>query len=122
MFTAGELPIHECRKAILEGVLNEGRVLLSAPTGSGKSTQVPQFLADALDQDRIVYVTQPRRVAARSLARRVAHETGTALGDDVGYEMRFDRRVSKRSRIIYLTEGVLLNKLLSAEGLAEAGV
>ncbi len=121
MFTAGELPIHECRKAILEGVLNEGRVLLSAPTGSGKSTRVPQFLADALDQDRIVYVTQPRRVAARSLARRVAHETGTALGDYVGYEMRFDRRVSERSRIIYLTEGVLLNKLLSTEGLAEAG-
>ncbi len=116
------LPIHECRNAILEGILNGGRVLLSAPTGSGKSTQVPQFLSDdLLASDKVVYVTQPRRVAARALARRVANECGTQLGDGVGYEMRFARCVTKKTRIIYLTEGVLLRKLLGGGNLTEAG-
>ena len=115
-----ELPIHDHRETILKNVLKKGLVLLSAPTGSGKSTQVPQFLIDRLQSGRVVYVTQPRRVAARALARRVASERETKLGEEVGYEMRFDRCVSGGTKIIYLTEGVLLRKLLGNGNLAEA--
>ena len=116
-----KLPIYKCRDLILNGIKSGSRVVLSAPTGSGKSTQVPQFLADRENNSqKIVYVTQPRRMAARALARRVASERSTRVGDGVGYEMRFDRCVSENTRIIYLTEGVMLRKLLGDTQLREA--
>ncbi|MFP6899387.1 MAG: helicase-related protein, partial [Opitutales bacterium] len=120
--TGNTLPIGEHLQEIIGGLRKGGPILLSAPTGSGKSTQVPQFVADHyLESGQVIYVTQPRRVAVRALARRVASERGTRLGDRVGYEMRFDRCVSDNTRIIYLTEGVLLRKLLGSDGLVEAG-
>ncbi|HLP00645.1 MAG TPA: helicase-related protein, partial [Opitutaceae bacterium] len=107
-----ELPIYEIQSALLDGVRATGRVVVQAPTGSGKSTQVPKMLLTAglLERGQCV-VLQPRRIAARMLAKRVAQELGVRLGDEVGYQVRLDSRVSERTRIRFVTEGILLRQM-----------
>lgn len=104
------LPIaaHEAR--IRQTVRDNAVVVLLGETGSGKSTQVPQFLLD--DYPGAIAVTQPRRVAAVNLARRVADERACELGGQVGYSIRFDDRSSHATRIKYLTDGMLLIELM----------
>ena len=109
------LPIYDIADDLADAFTRESRLVLTAPTGSGKSTQVPQILLDRdLLGDGEVVVLQPRRLAARLLASRVAQERDTALGTEVGYQVRFDRRVSASTRIRYVTEGILLRQLLSS--------
>ena len=84
--------------------------MLAAPTGSGKSTQVPQMLVDDLGLKRVV-VLQPRRVAARTLAARVAFERNARLGGEVGYQIRFEDYTSRGTKISFVTEGILLRWL-----------
>ena len=107
-----ELPIYEIESALLAGARATGRVVVQAPTGSGKSTQVPQMLlrAGLLERGQCV-VLQPRRIAARMLAKRVAQEQGVRLGDEVGYQVRLDSRVSNKTRIRFVTEGILLRQM-----------
>ena len=110
-----ELPIFEVEGALLSAAANGGRrMILQAPTGSGKSTQIPQILLDngLVPDGRQVIVLQPRRLAARMLACRVAAERGSAVGGEVGYQVRFEDRTSRATRILYVTEGILLRKLL----------
>src|SRR5579862_604094 len=106
------LPIHDLEDAVVAEARAHGRLILQAPTGSGKSTQVPQMLLNhgLLGQGEVV-VLQPRRLAARMLAKRVAEEVGTKLGDIVGYQIRLDSRVSKATRIRFVTEGILLRQM-----------
>ena len=107
-----KLPIHEIKDELLEGIdlardsNNPWRVLVKAPTGSGKSTGLPSMLLDAGIEGKII-VVQPRRIAARMLAKRVAHLRGVKLGEEVGYMVRFDNKTSPNSRIIYITDGIL---------------
>lgn len=107
-----DLPIYELEDRILAAVRGPGRLVVQAPTGSGKSTQVPQMLlrAGLLGSGEVV-VLQPRRLAARMLAKRVAEEAGSKLGDIVGYQIRLDSRVSEATRIRFVTEGILLRQM-----------
>ena len=101
------LPVHEIEED-LKGAVSAGdgdRVLLKAPTGSGKSTAVPGMLRDAGLKGRIL-VIEPRRMAARMLAGWVARQRGGSVGGEVGYAVRFDTRYGRESKIIYLTDGV----------------
>jgi ATP-dependent helicase HrpB len=141
------LPIWQLHDQIVDTLRTGNRLVLVAPTGSGKTTQVPQMLADAGDgiwglgsgeasaavsaspaasrqpppppkPFRIV-VLQPRRVAARTVAARVAWERGCKLGQEVGYQIRFDDRLGEATRICFVTEGVLLRWLQDDQSLSD---
>jgi ATP-dependent helicase HrpB len=98
------------------------RLVVQAPPGTGKTTLVPPLLAEHLavsgDHDGRIIVTQPRRMAARAVARRLAQLTGTRLGEAVGFTVRGQARTSARTRIEFVTTGVLLARLLRDPGLA----
>src|SRR5262249_10517421 len=108
-----ELPIYELESAVVATLRASGRLIVQAPTGSGKSTQIPQMLwrHGLLGGKGEVVVLQPRRLAARLLAKRVAEEAGTSLGEGVGYQIRLESRVSERTRIRFVTEGILLRQM-----------
>ncbi len=108
-----DLPIYELESRLVDAVRAQGRLIVQAPTGSGKSTQVPQMLLHhgLLGARGEVVVLQPRRLAARLLAKRVAEEVGTRLGEVVGYQIRLDSRVSEATRIRFVTEGILLRQM-----------
>lgn len=100
------LPVHEIEEDLKTAVASDGaRVLLKAPTGSGKSTAVPGMLRDAGLEGRIL-VIEPRRMAARMLASWVARQRGGNVGDEVGYAVRFDSRYGRDTKVIYLTDGL----------------
>jgi ATP-dependent helicase HrpB len=109
----GRLPIYEIEDQIIARLKSDRRLILSAPTGSGKSTQVPQMLLKHgfLESGQVV-ILQPRRLAARLLAARVAQELGVKLGDEVGYQIRFENCTSAKTRIRFVTEGVLLRQMI----------
>lgn len=110
---ARDLPIFELEEDLVSAFRQQGRVVLEAPTGSGKSTQVPQILLESgAGGDGQIIILQPRRLATRMLAARVAFERGGRLGDEVGYQIRFDNASSSRTRIKFVTEGILLRMML----------
>ncbi|KAI8916582.1 putative ATP-dependent RNA helicase DHX34 [Powellomyces hirtus] len=102
------LPIKALEQRIVETVTTNRVVLVAADTGAGKSTQVPQYLL-AAGFDRIA-VTQPRRIACMSLARRVSYESMNMYGSEIAYQVRFDGNKSEKTKILFLTEGVLLRQ------------
>ncbi|MEM7698473.1 MAG: DEAD/DEAH box helicase, partial [Verrucomicrobiota bacterium] len=119
----GNLPIVELRASLEKSLVGDcARIVVEAPTGSGKSTQIPQYLADSETiGDGEIIVLQPRRLAARMLATRVAKERRGKLGDEVGFQVRFENRSSARTRIRFITEGILIRWLISnpnLEGIA----
>jgi ATP-dependent helicase HrpB len=108
------LPIYDIESDIVAQLRATKRLVLQAPTGSGKSTQVPQMLLKhGLLGDGQCVVLQPRRLAARMLASRVAHELKVELGREVGYQVRFESRVCTATRIKFETEGILLRQLIA---------
>jgi ATP-dependent helicase HrpB len=110
---ADKLPIYEIERAIVSAIRDQRRLIISAPTGSGKSTQVPQMLLErgVLGSGQVV-VLQPRRLATRLLAARVAWERKVELGREVGYQIRFENVTGPATRIRFVTEGVLLRQIV----------
>ncbi|KAF8486594.1 P-loop containing nucleoside triphosphate hydrolase protein [Gautieria morchelliformis] len=107
------LPIWTGRETLVREVTENDTVVVLGETGSGKTTQVPQFLFEAkFATNGIIACTQPRRVAATSLAARVAAEQNVSLGSRVGYAVRFDERSTPETKIKYLTDGMLVRELL----------
>lgn len=100
------LPIHEIAAEIRAAAKNKNRILLTAPTGSGKSTEVPGMIADLPETEGRVIVIEPRRMAARLLAEFVAKNRSTPLGQETGYAVRFDTKYTEKTKILYLTDGV----------------
>ena len=127
------LPIWQLHSPIVASLLSGNRLVLVAPTGSGKTTQVPQMLWEAglarpprsafsVPNSTKIVVLQPRRVAARTVAARVAWERGCRLGEEVGYQIRFDDQTSLGTRICFVTEGILLRWLQDDPTLSDIGV
>ncbi|XP_069729928.1 ATP-dependent RNA helicase DHX33 isoform X1 [Phaenicophaeus curvirostris] len=107
------LPVFQARGRLLSRLRSLDCAILIGETGSGKTTQVPQYLYEAgIGRQGIIAVTQPRRVAAISLATRVSDEKKTELGKLVGYTVRFDDLTSDETRIKFLTDGMLLREAI----------
>lgn len=106
-----ELPAFEAKKDILRLVSENQILIVQGETGSGKTTQIPQFLLNA-GYNRGIAVTQPRRVAAMSVARRVSDEMDVELGEEIGYTIRFEDKSSNKTLIKYLTDGMLLREAI----------
>ncbi|XP_017888997.1 probable ATP-dependent RNA helicase DHX34 [Ceratina calcarata] len=107
--TQANLPVYQHKDEIVKTVRQERVVIIAGDTGCGKSTQVPQYLY-ASGFQRIA-CTQPRRIACISLAKRVAFETLTENRTDVGYQIRFEKQKNQDTKIIFITEGLLLRQL-----------
>lgn len=116
------LPVHESRRRLLSCLSEKQVVVLEGETGSGKTTQVPQFLVDEgyINDDKAVCCTQPRRVAAMSVAKRVAEEMDVKLGEQVGYTIRFDDCTTSGTTVLkYVTDGMLLREAMSDNTLSD---
>ncbi|MBO9540726.1 ATP-dependent helicase HrpB [bacterium] len=109
MPTTFQLPILAYTDAIRDAIQDHGRLILSAPPGTGKSTQAPQIL---LPETGTAIVLQPRRIAARNLAMRVAAERGESVGETVGYQVRFEKARKDTTRLLFMTYGVFWQQLL----------
>ncbi len=105
------LPIDAVAPHLRDAWERKQNFILTAPTGSGKSTRVPGMIADLAAGNGKIIVLQPRRMAAKWLARRVAAERATTVGESVGYQIRHESRMSAATRILFVTEGVLLRRL-----------
>ena len=104
-----ELPVSAAREEIADAIRDNQVVIVAGATGSGKTTQLPKIALE-LGRERIAH-TQPRRLAARTIAERVAEELQVELGTLVGYKVRFTDKVSDETRIALMTDGILLNEI-----------
>ncbi|CAI8600796.1 unnamed protein product [Vicia faba] len=113
-----DLPIVMMEQEIMEAINYNSSVIICGETGCGKTTQVPQFLYEAgygsskfHARSGIIGVTQPRRVAVLATARRVAYELGVRLGKEVGFQVRYDKRIGENCSIKFMTDGILLREV-----------
>src|SRR3954449_9299375 len=107
-----ELPVTQRREDIAAAIRDHQVVIVAGGTGSGKTTQLPKICLElGRGRKALIGHTQPRRIAARSVAERIASELRTELGDLVGYQVRFTDRTSRQSRVKLMTDGILLAEL-----------
>jgi pre-mRNA-splicing factor ATP-dependent RNA helicase DHX16 len=118
------LPVYPFRGGLLQAIEEHQVLIVEGETGSGKTTQIPQYLYEAgyTRDGKKVGCTQPRRVAAMSVSARVAQEMGVKLGNEVGYSIRFEDCTSERTVIKYMTDGMLLREFLTEPDLASYSV
>lgn len=117
------LPVFRFREQLLQLVCDHQILIVVGETGSGKTTQIPQYLHEVGYTNRgMIGCTQPRRVAAMIVAARVAKEMGVKLGHEVGYNIRFEKCTSEKTVLKYLTDGVLLRKFFGEPDLASYSI
>ncbi|KAL9084284.1 MAG: hypothetical protein Q9159_005329 [Coniocarpon cinnabarinum] len=118
--TRKSLPMYEYREGLLDAINKYQVLVIVGETGSGKTTQLPQYLYEAgyAKGGKKVGCTQPRRVAAMSVAARVAEEMGVKLGNEVGYSIRFEDATSDKTVLKYMTDGMLLREFLTESDLS----
>lgn len=118
-----QLPIHECIPELRKVLAASSIVILEAPPGAGKSTILPLELLNEgwLDGKKIVML-EPRRLAARSVSARMAQALNEELGETVGYSIRFERKISDRTRLEVVTEGLLARRMQQDETLSDVGL
>ena len=118
------LPVFALRDALIDAVNQNDMLVVIGETGSGKTTQITQYLAEFgyTSGGRVIGCTQPRRVAAMSVAKRVAEEYGCRLGEEVGYAIRFEDMTGPSTVIKYMTDGMLLREILLDEALHKYSV
>lgn len=118
--TRRSLPVYAYREELLQAVKDYQTIIIVGETGSGKTTQIPQYLVEAgLTKDgKKIGCTQPRRVAAMSVAARVSEEMNTKIGHEVGYSIRFEDCTSEKTIIKYMTDGMLLREFLNEPDLS----
>ncbi len=117
------LPIDDVKSTLVAHLRQTPNLVLLAPPGAGKTTRVPQYLVDQrlIGPGEKVLVLEPRRLAARLAAQRIAEERGCRVGDEVGYQVRFEDRTSAKTRIAIVTEGILTRRLQSDPTLERVG-
>ena len=116
------LPIFAQRETILSIIANNSIVIIQGNTGSGKSTQLPQYILDdhvQREKPVNIVVTQPRRLAARSLCEHVSHSRAWPVGQTVGYQTSLNKQRCELTRILYCTTGVLIQKLILSKTLQD---
>ncbi|KAM9985810.1 hypothetical protein ACTFIZ_002108 [Dictyostelium cf. discoideum] len=117
------LPVYPYREQLIDAVREYQVLIIVGETGSGKTTQIPQYLHEAgFSKTGKIGCTQPRRVAAMSVAARVAEEVGCKLGNEVGYSIRFEDCTSQKTVLQYMTDGMLVREFLTAPDLASYSV
>uniref|UniRef100_A0A3B3BJ91 RNA helicase n=1 Tax=Oryzias melastigma TaxID=30732 RepID=A0A3B3BJ91_ORYME len=120
---AKKLPIYHQKNKLIQAVRENSFLIVSGETGSGKTTQLPQYLYEAgFCKDGKIGITQPRRVAAITVAQRVAQEMHCSLGLEVGYQVRFDDFTTPSTVVKYMTDGCLLREVLADPALSAYGV
>lgn len=114
------LPVWHQKDDFLQALKANQTLILVGETGSGKTTQIPQFVLEAVELETpdkrrkfMIGCTQPRRVAAMSVSRRVAEEMDVNIGDEIGYSIRFEDCTSSRTILKYLTDGMLLREAMA---------
>lgn len=117
-----KLPIDEHLSEIVRGVERHQTVIVEAAPGAGKTTRIPSRLLDAPFLRGEILVSEPRRIAAKMAATRVSEERQSRLGEEVGYRVRFDERAGPATRLTFLTEGLLLSRLLTDVTLPSVGL
>ncbi|CAI5723798.1 unnamed protein product [Hyaloperonospora brassicae] len=118
-----QLPVYPYRESLLEAIRNYPVIIIEGETGSGKTTQIPQYLHEVgYSELGTIGCTQPRRVAAMSVAARVAQEMNVKLGNEVGYSIRFEDCTSDKTVIKYMTDGMLLREFLTEPDLKSYSV
>ncbi|CAL4907996.1 unnamed protein product [Urochloa decumbens] len=118
------LPVYKFKDELLKAIAEHQIIVVVGETGSGKTTQIPQYLHEAgyTAGGKKIACTQPRRVAAMSVAARVAQEMGVKLGHEVGYSIRFEDCTSEKTAVKYMTDGMLLREFLGEPDLSSYGV
>lgn len=119
-----KLPVYKYRTELVQAVRDNQIIIIVGETGSGKTTQVLQYLLEdgLCGEGMMLGCTQPRRVAAMSVASRVADERGARLGKEVGYTIRFEDKTSESTKIKYMTDGMLLREFLNSPDLGKYSV
>ncbi|XP_044788760.1 ATP-dependent RNA helicase TDRD9 isoform X5 [Bubalus bubalis] len=117
-----DLPVSRCKEEVISLIESNSVVIIHGATGSGKSTQLPQYVLDHYLQRSTycnIVVTQPRKIGASSIARWISRERGWVLGGLVGYQVGLEKIATEDTKLIYMTTGVLLQKIVSAKSLVE---